>query len=156
MYDQLTRVLPLVEVVKLASEMLDSLPTRNPDLPSQLAQAKLVAIRNMVSGKLFKQDDGKISCKLITVTYFLNTLIEYKNHSGQIISGESLFMIYQKSRVQAKTKYASDNNKCIRLRKFFEEIKYYMYCFCVCNIFYSLKINLAIFNLDNPKYKFKQ
>lgn len=55
-FDQLTRVLSLVEVTKLAAAMLESIPTR--DLPSQLTQAKLVAIRNMVAGKLFKDDDG--------------------------------------------------------------------------------------------------
>lgn len=59
-YDQLTRVLALTDVAMLAAEMLDSLPTRTTELPAQLTQAKLVAIRNLVTGKLFKQDDGML------------------------------------------------------------------------------------------------
>lgn len=53
-YEQLVQVLPIVEVTNLAASMLDSLPA---DLPSQIVQAKLVAVKNLVSSSLF-QDDG--------------------------------------------------------------------------------------------------
>lgn len=54
MYEQLVQVLPVGEVARLATGMLESLPTR--ELPPQLTQAKLVAIRNMVQGQLFHED----------------------------------------------------------------------------------------------------
>ncbi|CAG2063574.1 unnamed protein product, partial [Timema podura] len=54
-YEQLMQVLPVIEVTKLATAMLESLPR---DLSPQLTQAKLTAIRNLVTSKLFT-DDGK-------------------------------------------------------------------------------------------------
>nr|CAD7269153.1 unnamed protein product [Timema shepardi] len=54
-YEQLMQVLPVMEVTKLATAMLESLPR---DLSPQLTQAKLTAIRNLVTSKLFT-DDGK-------------------------------------------------------------------------------------------------
>lgn len=56
MFEQLTQVLPTVEVTRLACNMLDSLPTR--DLNPQLTQAKLSAVKNLVTSQLFT-DDGK-------------------------------------------------------------------------------------------------
>lgn len=56
-YEQLVEVLPIMEVTKLAASMLDSLPK---ELPAQIVQAKLVAVRNLVTSKLF-HDDGKIN-----------------------------------------------------------------------------------------------
>lgn len=53
-YEQLVDVLPVAEVTKLASLMLDSMPR---ETSPQLAQAKLIAIKNLVTSKLF-QDDG--------------------------------------------------------------------------------------------------
>lgn len=53
-FEQLTQVLPTVEVTRLASSMLESLPTR--DISPQLTQAKLTAIKNMVSSQLFYED----------------------------------------------------------------------------------------------------
>lgn len=53
-YEQLVQVLPIMEVTKLAASMLDSLPK---ELPAQIVQAKLVAVRNLVTSKLF-HDDG--------------------------------------------------------------------------------------------------
>ncbi|PNF19255.1 hypothetical protein B7P43_G08017, partial [Cryptotermes secundus] len=44
-YEQLTDVLPVLKITKLATAMLESLPR---ELPPQLTQAKLTAIRNMV------------------------------------------------------------------------------------------------------------
>lgn len=54
-YEQLVDVLPVIEVTKLASSMLDSFFPK--DVPLALIQAKLIAIKNIVSTKLF-QDDG--------------------------------------------------------------------------------------------------
>lgn len=54
-YEQLVQVLSLLEVTKLATTMLDSLPR---DLAAQIVQAKLIAVKNLVSSKLF-QDDGE-------------------------------------------------------------------------------------------------
>lgn len=57
-FDQLVQVLPVIEVAKLGVSMLDCLPSR--DLPTPLTQAKLGAIKDLVAGKVFK-DDGKIT-----------------------------------------------------------------------------------------------
>jgi dedicator of cytokinesis protein 3 len=56
-YEQLQQVLPTIECTQLATAMLASLPR---DLPPQLAQAKLTAIRHLVTSKLF-HDSGKQS-----------------------------------------------------------------------------------------------
>lgn len=60
-YEQLVDVLPIMEVTKLATSMLDALPRELPSslVPAQLVQAKLVAVKNLVASKLF-QDDGTI------------------------------------------------------------------------------------------------
>lgn len=50
-------MLPIIEVAKLGVSMLDCLPSR--DLPTPLTQAKLGAIKDLVAGKVFK-DDGNI------------------------------------------------------------------------------------------------
>jgi dedicator of cytokinesis protein 3 len=55
-YEQLIHVLPILKITKLATAMLESLPR---ELPPQLTQAKLTAIRNMVTSKLFT-DDGEL------------------------------------------------------------------------------------------------
>jgi dedicator of cytokinesis protein 3 len=55
-YEQLIYVLPILKITKLATAMLESLPR---ELPPQLTQAKLTAIRNMVTSKLFT-DDGEL------------------------------------------------------------------------------------------------
>lgn len=54
-FEQLTGVLPVPEVTRLASATLDALPR---DISPQLTQAKLCAIRHLVTTKLF-HDDGK-------------------------------------------------------------------------------------------------
>lgn len=51
-FDLLLQVLSPIDVAKLAITMIESLPTRDPT--SQLIQAKLVLIRNIVSSQLFK------------------------------------------------------------------------------------------------------
>ncbi|XP_033610429.1 dedicator of cytokinesis protein 3 isoform X2 [Cryptotermes secundus] len=68
-YEQLTDVLPVLKITKLATAMLESLPR---ELPPQLTQAKLTAIRNMVTSKLFTDDESRnlllsTSCKHLRV-----------------------------------------------------------------------------------------
>lgn len=55
--EQLTQVLQVPEVSHIAANMLESLPTR--DLPPQLTQAKLVAVRNIVTSTLFQHDESR-------------------------------------------------------------------------------------------------
>ncbi|KAG8321820.1 Dedicator of cytokinesis protein 3, partial [Homalodisca vitripennis] len=101
-YDQLTRVLPLVEVAKLASDMLDSLPSRASDLPSQLTQAKLVAIRNMVASKLFKYDDESRYLLLKTCCKHLRMHLAHRDElrlCSEILT-EILSYIYQQQRLE--------------------------------------------------------
>ncbi|KAI4460497.1 dedicator of cytokinesis [Holotrichia oblita] len=56
-YEQLVDVLPVIEVTKLASSMLDSFFPK--DVPLALIQAKLIAIKNIVSTKLFQDDESR-------------------------------------------------------------------------------------------------
>ncbi|CAH1968130.1 unnamed protein product [Acanthoscelides obtectus] len=55
-YEQLTEVLPTLEVTKLAASMVDSLP---PQVPSIIVQAKLSCIKNLVTSKLFQDDESR-------------------------------------------------------------------------------------------------
>ncbi|XP_030749885.1 dedicator of cytokinesis protein 3 isoform X2 [Sitophilus oryzae] len=55
-YEQLNEVLPTLECTKLASTMLDSIPT---DLPVLIIQAKLACIKNLVTSKLFQDDESR-------------------------------------------------------------------------------------------------
>lgn len=57
-FEQLTQVLPTVEATRLAAAMLEALPNVR-DLPPMLTQAKLTAIKNLVTSQLF-YDDGKL------------------------------------------------------------------------------------------------
>jgi dedicator of cytokinesis protein 3 len=63
-YEQLIYVLPVLKITKLATSMLESLPR---ELPPQLTQAKLTAIRNLVTSKLFT-DDGESNQCFVSVT----------------------------------------------------------------------------------------
>jgi len=63
-YEQLIHVLPILKITKLATAMLESLPR---ELPPQLTQAKLTAIRNLVTSKLFI-DDGELNQCCVSVT----------------------------------------------------------------------------------------
>lgn len=55
-YEQLTEVQPTIEVTKLAAAMLDSLPA---ELPILLTQSKLSCIKNLVTSKLFQDDESR-------------------------------------------------------------------------------------------------
>ncbi|XP_049823045.1 dedicator of cytokinesis protein 3 isoform X2 [Aethina tumida] len=64
-YEQLTEVLPTIEITKLAASMLDQLPK---DLAALLVQSKLSCIKNLVNTRLFQDDESRIilletSCK---------------------------------------------------------------------------------------------
>jgi len=73
-YEQLIHVLPILKITKLATAMLESLPR---ELPPQLTQAKLTAIRNLMTSKLFI-DDGESNQCCVSVTkmaYLSNGLL---------------------------------------------------------------------------------
>jgi dedicator of cytokinesis protein 3 len=70
-YEQLQQVLPTIECTQLATAMLASLPR---DLPPQLAQAKLTAIRHLVTSKLF-HDSGRQSNTVFCLDYFFTIRI---------------------------------------------------------------------------------
>lgn len=53
-FDLLLQVLSPVDVAKLAITMTESLPARDPT--TQLTQAKLVLLRNIVSSQLFRRN----------------------------------------------------------------------------------------------------
>ncbi|XP_066149763.1 dedicator of cytokinesis protein 3 isoform X2 [Euwallacea fornicatus] len=55
-YEQLNEVLPTIECTKLAATMLDSIPR---DLPPLLIQAKLSCVKNLVTSKLFQDDESR-------------------------------------------------------------------------------------------------
>ncbi|XP_044271519.1 dedicator of cytokinesis protein 3 isoform X2 [Tribolium madens] len=55
-YEQLIEVLPTIEVTKLAATLLDAIPK---DLPVLLVQAKLSCIKNLVTSKLFQDDESR-------------------------------------------------------------------------------------------------
>ncbi|XP_018335626.1 dedicator of cytokinesis protein 3 [Agrilus planipennis] len=55
-FELLVDVLPISEVAKLAITMIDSLPV---ELPAQVIQAKLTAIKNLIMGKLFHNDETR-------------------------------------------------------------------------------------------------
>ncbi|KAK9889845.1 hypothetical protein WA026_007208 [Henosepilachna vigintioctopunctata] len=61
-YEQLLDVLPTLEVSKIAATMLDVIPK---ELPLLLVQAKLMCIKNLVTSKLFQDDESRsllLSC----------------------------------------------------------------------------------------------
>ncbi|XP_059476423.1 dedicator of cytokinesis protein 3 isoform X1 [Neocloeon triangulifer] len=65
-YEQLQQVLPTIECTQLATAMLASLPR---DLPPQLAQAKLTAIRHLVTSKLFHDSESRSLLLSATCTH---------------------------------------------------------------------------------------
>ncbi|XP_033223488.1 dedicator of cytokinesis protein 3 isoform X2 [Belonocnema kinseyi] len=62
-FEQLVAVLPVLEVVKLTCTMLDSI-LREP--PPQLMQAKLLAIKRLVTSELFEDDESR-NLLLVTI-----------------------------------------------------------------------------------------
>ncbi|XP_039296231.1 LOW QUALITY PROTEIN: dedicator of cytokinesis protein 3 [Nilaparvata lugens] len=100
-YDQLTQVLSLLEVAKLASTMLESLPTR--DLPPQLIQAKLKAISNLVTGELFKDDESR-SLLLLTCCKHLRMHLSRRDELRLCteILGEVISFIFKQQQASGK------------------------------------------------------
>uniref|UniRef100_A0A1B6BYQ6 Dedicator of cytokinesis protein 3 n=1 Tax=Clastoptera arizonana TaxID=38151 RepID=A0A1B6BYQ6_9HEMI len=100
-FDQLTYVVrPLVEVTRLAAAMLECIPTR--DLPSQLTQAKLIAIKNMVSGKLFRDDDESRNLLLSVACKHLRMHLAHRDElrlCTEILT-EILSYIYQQQQLE--------------------------------------------------------
>nr|XP_018899728.1 PREDICTED: dedicator of cytokinesis protein 3 isoform X2 [Bemisia tabaci] len=98
-YDQLVLVLPILEVTSLACSLLESLSVR--DIPLQLVQAKLVAIKNMISGKLFKEDESR-SILLATCCKHLRIHLAHRDELRLCaeILGEILSFLYQQKRQQ--------------------------------------------------------
>ncbi|KAJ8981636.1 hypothetical protein NQ317_000864 [Molorchus minor] len=107
-YEQLTEVLPALEVTKLAATMLDTLPK---DLPTLLVQAKLACIRNIVTSKLFHDDESRNI--LLTTTskhlrYHLNRREELKLCTD--ILGEILGFLFKQRKL---TNEQGKINNCI-------------------------------------------
>ncbi|KAK7603682.1 hypothetical protein V9T40_003681 [Parthenolecanium corni] len=96
-FDLLLQVLSPVDVAKLAITMTESLPARDPT--TQLTQAKLVLLRNIVSGQLFRRNE----CRSLLLT---NVSRHLRYHLGQRdelrlcmdILSEILSFLYHKTR----------------------------------------------------------
>ncbi|XP_015607824.1 dedicator of cytokinesis protein 3 isoform X2 [Cephus cinctus] len=104
-FEQLMAVLPVLEVAKLTCTMLDSVP-REP--PPQLMQAKLVAIKNLVTSKLF-QDDESRNLLLLTICRHLRIHLARREElrSCTDILGEILSFLHKRGRDTNKV------NNCI-------------------------------------------
>ncbi|KAK7862569.1 hypothetical protein R5R35_004185 [Gryllus longicercus] len=113
-YEQLLLVLPILEVTKLATAMLESLPVR--DLPPQLTQAKLTAIRNMVTSSLFTDDDtdGFAESRNLLLTTSCKHLRLHLAHRDELrlcteILGEVLGFLFKQRGAQSQDKV----NNCL-------------------------------------------
>ncbi|XP_008557599.1 dedicator of cytokinesis protein 3 isoform X2 [Microplitis demolitor] len=93
-FEQLEVVLPALEVAKLTCTMLDSVP-REP--PPQLLQAKLLAIKNLVTSILF-QDDESRNLLLMTICRHLRIHLARREElrSCTDILGEILSFLYKR------------------------------------------------------------
>ncbi|KAK0167462.1 hypothetical protein PV327_004857 [Microctonus hyperodae] len=93
-FEQLIAVLPVLEVAKLTCTMLDSV-SRDP--PPQLMQAKLVAIKKLVTSALF-QDDESRNLLLITICKHLSVHLARREElrSCTDIIGEILSFLYKR------------------------------------------------------------
>lgn len=96
-FDLLLQVLSPIDVAKLAITMIESLPTRDPT--SQLTQAKLILIRNIVSSKLFKCNE----CRSVLLANSCRHLRYHLQHRDELrlcmdILTEILSFLYHKSR----------------------------------------------------------
>ncbi|XP_050533759.1 dedicator of cytokinesis protein 3 isoform X2 [Daktulosphaira vitifoliae] len=97
-FDQLVQVIPIIEVAKLSVSMLDCLPSR--DLPTPLTQAKLCAIRDLVAGKVFKDDEAR-NLLLITICKHLRHHISAKEEIQLCtdILGDILTFVFHQNRL---------------------------------------------------------
>lgn len=108
-FDQLVQVLPVIEVAKLGVSMLDCLPSR--DLPTPLTQAKLGAIKDLVAGKVFKDDEAR-NLLLITICKHLRHHISAREEIQLCtdIMGEILTFLFHLNRSHESSKV----NICFR------------------------------------------
>ncbi|XP_015379000.1 PREDICTED: dedicator of cytokinesis protein 3 [Diuraphis noxia] len=108
-FDQLVQVLPVIEVAKLGVSMLDCLPSR--DLPTPLTQAKLGAIKDLIAGKVFKDDEAR-NLLLITICKHLRHHISAREEIQLCtdILGEILTFLFHLNRSNDSSKV----NICFR------------------------------------------
>ncbi|XP_026677811.1 dedicator of cytokinesis protein 3 [Diaphorina citri] len=96
-YDELTQVLPVLEVAKFASDMLECLGKR--EAQPLLTKAKLECIKNLVSGKLFSEDESR-SYLLARICKHLRLHLAHRDElklCTEILS-EILSFLYKKKR----------------------------------------------------------
>uniref|UniRef100_A0A8D9BP44 Dedicator of cytokinesis protein 3 n=1 Tax=Cacopsylla melanoneura TaxID=428564 RepID=A0A8D9BP44_9HEMI len=96
-YDELTLILPVLEVAKLASDMLESLAKR--EIQPLLTSAKLKCIKNLVSGKLFQEDECR-SYLLATICKHIRLHLAHRDELKLCtdILSDILSFLYQKKR----------------------------------------------------------
>jgi dedicator of cytokinesis protein 3 len=107
-YEQLIEVLPTIEVTKLAAMLLDAIPK---ELPVLLVQAKLSCIKNLITSKLF-QDDESRNILLVTACKHLRNQLHRREELklctdilGEILS----FLFKQRKQFEGQGKI----NNCI-------------------------------------------
>ncbi|KAF4516778.1 hypothetical protein B566_EDAN004617 [Ephemera danica] len=108
-YEQLTAVLPTLECAQLATAMLGSLPR---DLPPQLAQAKLTAVRQLVASNLFRDDESR-SLLLTASCKHLRLHLAHRNElrlCSDILADVLAFLFRQKQAQQQQGKL----NNCLQ------------------------------------------
>ncbi|CAH0555056.1 unnamed protein product [Brassicogethes aeneus] len=107
-YEQLTDVLPLIEVAKLAGSMLDNLPE---DLSPLLVQSKLSCIKNLVNGKLFQEDESRSVVLEMTCKHLNYHLIKHDEPKlcTEVLSDILSFLYKQRKEIDEPGKI----NNCI-------------------------------------------
>lgn len=105
-FEQLVVVLPMLEVAKLTCTMLESVPRES---SLQLTQAKLVAIKNLTSSSLFREDDESRNLLLVTMCKHLRLHLARREElrSCTDILGEILSFLHKRGRDTNKV------NNCI-------------------------------------------
>lgn len=105
-FEQLAAVLPVLEVAKLTCTMLDSVPRES---SLQLTQAKLVAIKNLTTSSLFREDDESRNMLLVTMCKHLRLHLARREElrSCTDILGEILSFLHKRGRDANKV------NNCI-------------------------------------------
>lgn len=105
-FELLVAVLPVLEVAKLTCTMLDSVPRES---SLQLMQAKLIAIKNLTSSTLFREDDESRNMLLVTMCKHLRLHLIRREElrSCTDILGEILSFLHKRGRDTNKV------NNCI-------------------------------------------
>ncbi|KAI5712428.1 hypothetical protein M8J75_008277 [Diaphorina citri] len=106
-YDELTQVLPVLEVAKFASDMLECLGKR--EAQPLLTKAKLECIKNLVSGKLFSEDgEHKINFIPSMVGPFLEVTLVPENELRKATLNIFFDMMECEQRVHGNFKQVND------------------------------------------------